>query len=141
MTRNAVRQPSMLLPTMLMSLCIITGCRDRTIEIGETTVEPVRESTGTGGRADDGDYVTIAYTLSTDDGRTIVEHDEFSFTLGTGVVITGVDEAVKGMRRGGRRTVLVPPQLHWGRNGYGDGKVPPNATLTLDVELLALDAR
>src|SRR5471030_1935265 len=58
----------------------------------------------------------------------------FSFQLGAGQVIQGWDEGVKGMKVGGKRTLIVPASL-----GYGDGgagPIPPNANLIFDVELL-----
>jgi FKBP-type peptidyl-prolyl cis-trans isomerase len=98
---------------------------------------------GTGDEASNGKMVSVHYTgwlsqggakgqkfdSSLDRGR------PFSFTLGAGHVIAGWDEGVAGMKVGGARTLVIPPELGYGARGAG-GAIPPNATLIFDVELL-----
>ena len=101
---------------------------------------------GDGAEAASGQRVTVHYTgwLFKDDGiqgakfdSSKDRRDPFVFSLGAGMVIRGWDEGVAGMKVGGARTLVIPPELGYGARGAG-GAIPGNATLKFDVELIAL---
>ncbi len=98
---------------------------------------------GDGTEATPGTVVSVHYTgwLFEDGARGAKfdsskdRDDPFDFPLGGGRVIRGWDEGVQGMKVGGTRTLLIPPELGYGARGAG-GVIPPNATLLFEVELL-----
>lgn len=123
----------------LLAALILFGCEDRTIGFRSNRIPIISETVGTGRLAEPGKAVTIAYTVTRPDGEVILTARDYRFTLSGGGVITGVNDAVEGMRVGGRRVVRCPPEKHWGRAGYADGKIPPNTILTIDVQLLRVE--
>ena len=93
---------------------------------------------GEGPEAVKGETVSVNYRGTLASGK---EFDSsygrgpFSFPLGAGRVIQGWDEGVAGMKVGGKRKLVIPPDLAYGERGAG-GVIPANATLTFEVELL-----
>ena len=103
---------------------------------------------GEGAEAIAGQTVTVHYTgwlfdeaAADSKGRKFDSsrdrNDPFQFRLGAGMVIAGWDQGVAGMKIGGQRTLIIPPELGYGARGAG-GVIPPNATLVFDVELLGV---
>lgn len=99
---------------------------------------------GTGAEAVSGSRLTVHYagwlfstTAADNKGSlfgTSVGSSPFAFTLGAGAVIRGWDQGLVGMKVGGVRRLVVPPELAYGSTGYGP--IPPNANLVFEVELL-----
>ncbi|MBW3628553.1 MAG: FKBP-type peptidyl-prolyl cis-trans isomerase [Gemmatimonadetes bacterium] len=99
------------------------------------------DQVGTGPEAKAGDHAVVHYTGVLENGKKFDSsrdrNEPFEFPLGAGMVIRGWDEGVQGMRVGGKRTLIIPPDLGYGARGAG-GVIPPNATLKFDVELIEL---
>jgi FKBP-type peptidyl-prolyl cis-trans isomerase len=103
------------------------------------------DKVGTGAEAKPGQSVSVHYTGWLDEnGKAGTKFDSskdrgepFDFNLGARQVIRGWDEGVAGMKVGGVRTLMIPPDLGYGARGAG-GVIPPNATLIFEVELLGV---
>jgi FKBP-type peptidyl-prolyl cis-trans isomerase len=101
---------------------------------------------GTGAEAVPGSYVSVHYTgWLYSDGMKGKKFDSsldrgqpFDFPLGTASVIQGWDEGVAGMKVGGKRTLIIPPEAGYGQRGAGSD-IPPGATLIFEVELLKVE--
>jgi len=109
---------------------------EKTLESGLRYLDHVK---GTGEEATSGKEVVVHYSGYLADGTKFdSSHDRgtpFTFVLDQGRVIKGWDEGVAGMKKGGKRTLIIPPELGYGERGAG-GVIPPNATLMFEVELL-----
>jgi peptidylprolyl isomerase len=102
-----------------------------TLTVSDTVV-------GTGAEAKAGDTVTVNYVGMLPNG-TIFDASEkhgqaFSFKLGAGQVIPGWDKGIAGMKVGGKRELIIPPDMAYGSRDLG--AIPPNSTLIFQVELL-----
>jgi FKBP-type peptidyl-prolyl cis-trans isomerase len=106
-----------------------------------TTLTVRDEVVGTGEAAKAGDVVTVNYVGMLPDGTVFdasKNHGQpFTFNLGAGQVIKGWDEGVAGMKVGGKRQLIIPPDMAYGSRGAG-GVIPPNATLIFEVELVKI---
>lgn len=127
----------------------LAGCADSKKE--ETKIEKTDSGlqyqdlqVGTGEVAQHGDTVTVHYTGWLKDGTKFdssLDHNKpFVFTIDAGEVIKGWDEGVLGMKEGGKRKLMIPPELGYGRRG-SPPVIPPNADLIFEVELLKVRKR
>ncbi len=118
--------------------------------VNNVTAAPISDvKVGTGAQATAGHTVSVHYTGWLYDAAA-ADHKgakfdssrdrgvPFQFALGAGQVIKGWDQGVEGMKVGGSRTLVIPPELGYGASGAG-GVIPPNATLVFDVELLGVN--
>ena len=96
---------------------------------------------GKGLAAKTGDTVRVHYTGRLRNGTkfdsSLDRNEPFEFTLGQGQVIKGWDEGVVGMKKGGKRRLTIPSEMAYGKVG-SPPKIPPDATLEFDIELLEI---
>ncbi len=134
----------------LLGLTVFTFAEEKKMSSNEAAGQVVTTESGlqyidlvvgAGRQAELGDTATVHYTGWLADGKkfdsSVDRKEPFSFRVGAGQVIKGWDEGVGTMKVGGKRKLIIPPQLGYGARGAGN-VVPPNATLTFDVELLGL---
>ena len=101
----------------------------------------IDEVEGAGESPKPGQMVTVHYTGTLEDGTkfdsSLDRGAPYTFQIGVGRVIRGWDEGVMSMKVGGKRRLIIPPDLGYGARGAG-GLIPPNATLFFEVELLGV---
>ena len=112
-------------------------------ESGGTTSLQINDiKVGSGPEAVDGKKVTVNYTGTLTNGTKFDSTKDrgtpFSFVLGSGMVVAGWDQGVKGMKEGGVRKLVIPPSLAYGNSAVG-GIIPPNSTLIFEIELLKVE--
>ena len=121
----------------------LTFARELDVDLSKMTKQPSGLytqdlATGTGAEATAGKQVSVHYTGTLVNGKEFDSsrgREPIDFQLGVGRVIKGWDEGLKGMKVGGRRKLVIPPELGYGARGAGSD-IPPNATLVFDVELM-----
>jgi peptidylprolyl isomerase len=105
-----------------------------------TELEEIEQIEGTGAEAKSGDEVTVQYVgVNYRSGKEFDASwdrgEPFPFQLGAGMVIPGWDKGVEGMKVGGRRELIIPPNLAYGPEGRPP-VIPPNETLIFVIDLL-----
>ena len=105
----------------------------------ETGLGIIDIETGTGETPEDGQTLAVHYTGWLSDGTkfdsSLVRGSPFELALGAGQVIAGWDEGLATMKVGGKRRLIIPPELAYGEQG-SPPTIPPNSELTFDIELL-----
>lgn len=132
----------------LAGLAVAYGCGDNSSgpspnqprgEFSQTDTRAGTGATATAGRGLSVNYTGWLYDPTRPESKgqqfdSSVGRAPFTFTLGAGQVIRGWDQGVPGMRVGGLRRLVIPPELGYG--AAGSGPIPPNASLVFDIELL-----
>jgi FKBP-type peptidyl-prolyl cis-trans isomerase len=134
------------LSILLIALLIISlmeGCSKKVDTGSEVTtasgLKYVEIKEGIGPSPQTGQMVTVHYTGTLQNGKkfdsSVDSGQPLQFNIGVGQVIKGWDEGILTMKVGGKRKLIIPPELGYGSRGAG-GVIPPNATLIFEVELL-----
>lgn len=136
MNLSIAKKVSFFCAALMMLSVFVASAQAAELEINDITV-------GTGAEAVNDMRVSVHYTGWLTDGTkfdsSVDRGQPFAFVLGQGRVIQGWDKGVKGMKVGGKRELIIPPELGYGARGTGP--IPANATLRFEVELLAVSAQ
>jgi peptidylprolyl isomerase len=135
------------IPALILAITVIavtSGCSDSgegEVVTTDSGLQYVDLEVGDGDSPGLGDTVVVHYTGWLEDGTkfdsSLDRGEPLEFQIGMGGVIRGWDIGMATMKVGGKRKLIVPPDLAYGSEGRGD-VIPPNATLTFEVELLEI---
>ena len=127
---------------LLVGVYFLSSNKKDIVVMDQNILQITDEVLGTGAEAKSGDMVSVHYSGTLVDGRKFDSSydrgEPFSFILGGGQVIKGWDQGVLGMKVGGKRKLVIPPDLAYGNQDVGNGLIPPNSTLIFEVELLGI---
>ena len=126
---------------LLVMACVIAAlpaCNDKTSWTTPSGLQVTESEHGDGPVAKKGDIMSILYTASFKDGRVFDSQQDpdspYRFRVGLKQLLPGFDEGVATMRAGAKRTLLLPPEIAYGKEGL-PGTVPPD-DVVLDVRLM-----
>ncbi len=130
--------------TMLSLFMLSTGFAEEEKTTTDSGLQYIELEKGEGATPKEGQTVIVHYTGTLTDGKKFDSsrdrNEPFKFILGKGQVIKGWDEGISTMKVGGRRNLIIPPELGYGSRGAG-GVIPGDATLHFDVELIDIHGR
>jgi peptidylprolyl isomerase len=133
-------KPSVLIITAL--LCLAASCSRGTTWTTRTGIKITEVKQGHGELAERGDIMSILYKASFVGGKTFdtqLDPDSpYRFRVGIGDMMPGLEEGIRTMRPGGKRIVVVPPELAYGKEGL-KGTVPPDTWVRFEVELVSIE--
>jgi FKBP-type peptidyl-prolyl cis-trans isomerase FkpA len=136
----------LVLAALLASACASNDSSPSNLPATSVGIYTVTDLTvGTGATAASGQRITVGYTgwlydTSKVDGKGNVFDTSggFAFNLGTGAVIKGWDQGIPGMKVGGKRRLILPPDYAYGSTTPDPTKIPANATLLFEVNLISI---
>jgi FKBP-type peptidyl-prolyl cis-trans isomerase len=126
---------------LLAGIALADDKKEEKVIKTDSGLQYVELKEGDGAVAKKGDTVEVHYTGWLKDGKkfdsSLDRKEPFSFKLGAGKVIKGWDEGVAGMKVGGKRKLIIPSELGYGKRGAGKD-IPPDSELIFEVELLKI---
>jgi FKBP-type peptidyl-prolyl cis-trans isomerase len=129
-----------MMKNMIVALAVLLVAASGALA-GELVVEDL--VVGTGRPARTGDTASVHYEGWLEDGKrfdsSLERGQQLVFRLGARQVIKGWEQGIKGMKVGGKRRLVIPPELAYGDREVGGGLIPANSILIFEVELLGLE--